>query len=149
MQQVVFYALFFVFTPHRDERENGYKTITAVSQYQSKHIYAWVGSKSYLIPFILQHKLLPWLLVTILHLLLVNQLLSCLRPAEHPLYLSAAPIDFSGGMTLLVTWLGPCWGHLRLFPVWTGSRAAPCLCRAPGELSLARDLAKIIMHLQV
>ncbi len=99
-------------------------------------------------PFILHHKLLPCLCY---HFASVNgkSVAELFEAREHPLYLSAAPIDFSSEMTLLVTGLSPCWGHLQLFPVWIGNRAVSCLYRAPGELFLAWNLAKIIMHLQV
>lgn len=58
-------------------------------------------------PFILQHELLPWLRY---HFAPVNgkSAAELFEAREHPLYLSAAPIDFSSGMTLLFIGLGPC-----------------------------------------
>lgn len=69
------------------------ETITAVWYLQSnRQMYAWVGML-YIIPFILQHKLLPRLCY---HFAPVNGKsvaeLQYLRPTEHQLYLKATPI---------------------------------------------------------
>lgn len=122
------------------------ETITAASYLQSNRwMCAWVV-KLYLVLLILQLCLGS---VTVLHLFMINQLLSYLRPTEHSLYLSAAPIDCGPGLTQLVIFLSPCRGHLQLLPVWIGSRAESSPRGAPGELLLVWNLATIIMHLQV
>lgn len=71
--------------------------------------------------------------ITTLHLLTVNLPPSYGKPTEHPLYLNAAPADFSGRLTSPVTELGPRWGHLQLFPVWSWS------CTADTEPEGRRD----------